>query len=125
MKIIPVIIFAFFGFTLNAHSACRVFVPEQEFIHAGYPIRFDFGSLLASKGYEEVYTEEGADLRLTLSGAEVETTRFHEAHGVLELGPDRVETRVICFTQWCGISDFAKAFSKSYKKLKKQIPKCQ
>jgi hypothetical protein len=125
MRTLSVIVFAFFGFTLNAHSGCRVFVPEQEFIHAGYPIHFDFGNLLASKGYEEVYAAEGADFLLRLSGAEVETARFHEAHGVLELGPDRVETRVICFTQWCGISDFAKAFSKSYQKLKKQIPHCQ
>jgi len=106
-------------------TGCHVFVPEREFLHDGYSIRFDFGPLLSTKGYEEVYEQQQADLILKLTGAEVEGPRFHEAHASLELGATRVESKVTCLTQLCGIADFGKAFSKSYKRLEQSLPACK
>ena len=63
------------------------------------------------------------NLVLKLEGIEQEG-RFHHAVAVLELGSYKVRESVTCYTQLCGVSDYGKAFNKSYKKLSKLIPAC-
>lgn len=107
-----------------AHADCRVYVPEKEFHNSGYTITFDFYKMLNDKKYSEVNTPEEADFVLKVEGIEQEG-RLHKAVAVLEMGPYKALDSVTCFTQLCGISDYGKAFSKSYKKLAALIPVCQ
>lgn len=110
--------------TSTAIADCRVFIPEKEFLHdSGYSIRFDFTKMLTDKKYTEVSSPEMADYILTLGGLEQES-RIHRAVTRMEMGEVRVEESVACFTQNCGISDFAKSFNRSYKKLAKKLLDC-
>ena len=115
---------AFLLLSQVAFADCRVYVPEKEFYNSGYTITFDFYKMLNDKKYSEVYTPDEADFILKLEGIEQEG-RLHKAVGVLELGPYKVKESITCFTQLCGISDYARAFSKSYKKISALIPVCQ
>lgn len=108
-----------------AFARCKVFVPERIFHHdSGYSINFDFYSLLQPKGYSEVESPEAADLILKVEGLEVEG-RLHKAQATLAMDTLSVTEVQTCFTQFCGISDYAKAFNKAYKKFSKQLPACQ
>lgn len=107
-----------------AHADCRVYAPTKVFYNSGYTITFDFYKMLNDKKYSEVYTSEEADFVLKVEGIEQEG-RLHKAVAVLEMGPYKVQESITCFTQLCGISDYGKAFSKSYKKLSALIPVCQ
>ena len=113
-----------FSMTSTSMANCRVFIPEKEFLHdSGYSIRFDFTKMLSDKNYSEVLSSDEADYVLKLEGIEQET-RIHRAVTRMEVGSIKVEESVACFTQYCGISDYAKSFNKSYKKLSKQLPAC-
>lgn len=117
-------------FTTHVMGNCKVFIPEKEFLHdSGYSIRFDFTELLSKKNYKETYIQEEANFEITLRGIERETPRFHHAVGFLEMSDGEgnlytVQESKLCFTQFCSISDYARAFNKSYKKLGKMIPSC-
>lgn len=108
-----------------AFAQCKVFVPEHIFYHdSGYSINFDFYSLLHPRGYSEVESPETADHILRVEGLEVEG-RLHKAQATLSIDDIKVTEVQTCFTQFCGISDYAKAFNKAYKKFSKQLPACQ
>ncbi len=108
-----------------AFAQCKVFVPERIFYHdSGYSINFDFYSLLQPKGYMEVASAEEADHVLTVLGTELEG-RFHKAQASMVMGSVKVIETKTCLTQLCGISDYAKAFNKAYKKFSKQLQSCQ
>lgn len=112
--------------TLNvslADASCQVFVPVKEFDNSGLSIRFDFTKLFSEKGYTEVYSNEEADYALVVEGSETEST-FHKAIGVFQMGDLLVEESVTCYTQWCGISDFGKAFNRAYKKFSNKLKVC-
>lgn len=111
---------------LSAHSqaGCKVFIPDPVFYHdSGYSINFDFYSLLKDKGYEEVNERSSADHVLQMEGVEVEG-RLHKAEGNLSMGSLRVSHRTTCFTQFCGISDYARSFQKTYREFSKKLPHC-
>lgn len=113
-----------FSIASTAMANCRVFIPEKEFLHdSGYSIRFDFTKMLSDKHYAEVTSMDEANYILKLEGIEQET-RIHRAVSRMEIGEIKVEESVACFTQYCGISDYAKSFNKSYKKLSKLLPAC-
>ena len=107
-----------------AQANCQVYAPEKEFYNSGYVLTFDFTKMLNDKKYTEVYSPDVADFVLKLEGIEQEG-RFHRAVAVLEMGPYKVQVSIVCYTQLCGISDYGKAFNKSYKKLSALIPDCQ
>jgi len=107
-----------------AQASCRVFIPVKEFHNSGYTLNFDFTKMFHDKNYLEVSSAEEADLELKLQGIEQEG-RFHRAVAVLEMGAFKAEESIVCYTQNCGISDYAKAFNKAYKKLSAIIPACQ
>lgn len=118
-------------FSSNAMSACQVIIPEKDFLHdSGYSLTFDFTKLLNDNGYVETYDASKADYELRLEGIERVTPRFHHAVGKLELiayngdGDYVAAESILCFTQFCGISDYARAFNKSYKKLNRALPHC-
>ncbi len=109
---------------VSAEAGCRVFVPEKEFLHdSGYSIRFDFSSVLNSKKYEEVYDPSLADFVLSISGSEIEG-RLHRAEARIKMGDLEVSKRRLCLTQFCGISDYAKSFSKAYREFSRSLPVC-
>lgn len=117
---LPFVLFSNFLF-----ADCKVFVPEKTFLHtSGYSISFDFTKMLSEKGYTEVFSVDEASGVLELAGNEIEE-RLHKAEGTLKLGDLMVSERVTCFTQYCAISDYAKAFNKVYKKFSKQLPACR
>ncbi len=104
---------------------CRVHIPQKEFLHdSGFSIRFDFESILTAKGYVEVPEPAASDLMLTLSGQEVEG-RLHRARAEMRFGNLQVVEEKICFTQWCGIQDYASAFRKAYRSLGRRISNCR
>jgi hypothetical protein len=109
--------------TSQARANCQVFVPVKYFSNSGYGITFDFTKMFHDKNYTEVYSPDVADLQLNLEGTEQEG-RFHHAVATMSLGSYRVQESVTCYTQYCGISDYGKAFNKAYKKLSKTIPAC-
>ena len=108
---------------VEAQDNCQVFVPVKYFSNSGYGITFDFTKMFHDKNYSEVYSPDEADLELNLEGIEQEG-RFHHAVAVMEMGHYKVQESVICYTQFCGISDYGKAFNKAYKKLSQTIPAC-
>ena len=110
---------------LHSQAACRVFGSEKEFLYAGYPISCDFSQLLESHGYTEVSSRTEADAELRVMGEDVSRARFHWARAVLELGPYRGESTMICLTQLCSIRDFGRAFAKAYQKLDRALPVCR
>ncbi len=109
---------------------CQVFIPEKDFLHdSGYSLSFDFSAMLSAKNYVETYDAGAADYELHLEGIEHSGRFFHHAVGQLELVSASGESfkaseSVRCFTQFCALSDYARAFNKSYKKLTKLIPRC-
>lgn len=108
-----------------ARANCRVFIPEREFHHdSGYSINFNFQALLRPKNYTEVPSREEADQELIVKGTE-QTGRIHRALARMEMGNLKVEDSVMCFTQLCGVGDYAQAFNKVYKKFSKQLPVCR
>ena len=107
----------------QARANCQVFVPVKYFSNSGYGITFDFTKMFHDKNYTEVYSPDVADLQLNIEGTEQEG-RFHHAVAMMEMGSYRVQESVTCYTQYCGISDYGKAFNKAYKKLSKIIPAC-
>ncbi len=111
------------GQTAQALANCQVYVPVKEFDNSGYVITFDFTKMLHDKNYSEVYSPDVADLQLNLEGSEQEG-RFHHAVATMGLGSYKVQESVTCYTQFCGISDYGKAFNKAYKKLSQSIPVC-
>lgn len=111
-------------FSFSAIANCHVYAPEKEFNASGYPIMFDFTKMLEAKNYHEVYSPDQADFLLTIEGIEFEGPRFHRAEAIMKLGDYKVDESVVCLTQFCGVSDYGKAFSKAYKKLSALIPKC-
>lgn len=120
-----IIIALFLTLNLSAAEAnCRVFVPVKEFDNSGYSIRFDFTKLFSEKGYSEVFSADEANHLLLIEGDESEGN-FHKAIGMMKMNDLLVKESVTCFTQWCGISDFGKAFNKTYKSFAKKIPACQ
>ena len=123
MRLVLLLASMLFSFSIMAN--CNVFIPEKEFNASGYPIIFDFTKLLESKNYLEVYSPEQADLWLTIEGVEFEGPRFHRAQAIMKLGDFKVDESVLCLTQFCGVSDYGKAFRKAYKKLSALIPQCQ
>lgn len=108
----------------NADAACRVFIPKKTFNNSGYDFRFDFGPLLEAKHYTEADRPEGADSVLSIRGEEFIGRYFHHALGAIELGGIRAVGDRRCFTQLCGIRDFAKAFNDAYRELMKKVPVC-
>jgi len=85
---------------------------------------FDFTKMLEDKNYHEVYSPDVADFVIKIKGVE-ELGRLNKAVTTIELGSFAAQEPVTCFTQFCGISDFAKSFNKSYKKLSKILADCQ
>jgi hypothetical protein len=118
-------------FPLISHSNCKVFIPEKVFLHAGLEINFDFSKILKDKNYYEVLTNnEGHDYEVHIQGIEPDRNHFHFAETLitfLDSQRDLVKAggSVRCFTQNCGVGDFAKSFNKSMKSFAKNIPPCQ
>lgn len=112
-------------FSVHSDAACRIFIPEKSFNHYGYDLHFDFGSLLDAKGYVEVESAEEADAVLSIKGEEFIGRFFHHALGAIELGGARAVGDRRCFTQFCGIRDFARAFNEAYRQLMKTAPVCR
>lgn len=110
--------------SFNVHAGCKVFVPVKEFVNAGRSISFDFTLLFSQKNYTEVYSQEEGDHEILISGIESEG-RFHKAIAVMQMGEIEVKESVTCFTQYCAVSDYGKAFSRSWKKFSKLLPHCQ
>jgi hypothetical protein len=104
-------------------ASCEVFIPVKYFHHdSGYSINFNFEKLLAPKGYVEVENPEAPNV-LFIEGEELKG-RFHKALAKMSLGDLKVSAQVICLTQLCAISDYAKAFNKTYKIFARQLPEC-
>jgi hypothetical protein len=118
-------------FPLIAQSNCKVFVPEKEYVVAGLGIQFDFTKLLTDKNYTEVFSQnEDHSWEIHLKGEEPTRNHFNYAEGSLILvNQDGTEKSfkgsVICFTQNCAISDYAKSFKKAYAQLAKALPLCR
>jgi hypothetical protein len=123
MRLLVLIAFILLGQMAQALANCQVYVPVKEFDNSGYVITFDFTKMFHDKNYTEVYSPDVADLRLNLEGTEQEG-RFHHAVATMGLGSYKVQESVTCYTQFCGISDYGKAFNKAYKKLSQTIPAC-
>jgi len=119
------LLLASFFISFSVLANCNVYIPEKEFNASGYPIMFDFTKMLEAKNYQEVYSSEQADLWLTIEGIEFEGPRFHRAQAIMKLGDYKVDESVLCLTQFCGVSDYGKAFNKAYKKLSALIPICR
>jgi hypothetical protein len=107
-----------------AQATCRVFVPVKIFDNSGYSIRFDFTKIFSEKGYVEVASGEEADHQLLIEGEEG-TGNFHKAIAMIKMDDLLVKESVTCFTQYCGISDYAKSFNKAYNTLNKKLPTCR
>jgi hypothetical protein len=114
-------------FMILSHSAlsqCNVFIPKKSFLHdSGYSIDFNLTSLFASKGYTEVSDINLAEHVLNIEGTEL-LGRFHRANSSFVMGPVVSIKSVICLTQFCSISDYAKAFNKAYKSFSQSLPTC-
>ncbi len=127
MRVIKASVFLWIASVLSpalALAECRVHVPVKEFWHdSGYSIRFDFQAVLEPKGYLEVVEASQSDLVLMVSGQEVQG-RIHRARAELSLGSLSVSAEKLCFTQWCGIQDYAAAFRKAYRLLARRLPVC-
>lgn len=106
-----------------AAANCRVYVPVKEYNNSGYSIRFDFTKLFSDKNYTEVYSVEESDHQLLIEGVEREGN-FHRAVALMKMGETQVNESVVCYTQYCAISDYGKSFSKAYKKFAKILPTC-
>jgi hypothetical protein len=114
----------------HATKRCQVYIPEKEFNHYGYVIRFDFGDFLSKRSMMEVPTEQEADFLILIEGVERAERYFHYADGVIRVQDKsgavmEVRESLRCLTQLCGIRDYGKAFQKAYLKLDKTYPKCQ
>lgn len=107
-----------------AESKCKVFIPVKEFNNSGITIRFDFDQVFAEKNYTEVETKEESDHEIVIEGIE-QMGSFHRAVGSIQMGELKVSESVICYTQYCAISDYGKAFSRSWKKFSKALPVCR
>jgi hypothetical protein len=118
-------------FPILAHSNCKVYIPEKEYLHAGLTIRFDFTKMLQDKNYTEVFSpNEEHSWEIHVKGEEPTRNHFNYAEGSLILvnedGTEKAfKGSVICFTQYCAISDFGKSFRKAYTQLAKTIPACR
>ena len=124
MKLFILSIFASLVLAESGHADCLVHVPVKEYLHSsGYSIRFDFTPILEKKGYFEVEDPSRADLVLLLEGNELEG-RIHQAEARLEMGGVQVSRKRYCFTQFCGVSDYAQAFRKAYRALDRELPVC-
>jgi hypothetical protein len=116
-----IILISLFLFPIITFGNCKVYIPEKEYLHAGLTIRFDFTKMLQDKNYTEVFTpNEGHSWEIHVRGEEPTRNRFNYAEGSLILanidGTEKVfKGSVICFTQYCAISDFGKSFNKAYK----------
>jgi hypothetical protein len=107
-----------------AFADCRVYVPQKEFLHdSGYSIRFDFESILAPRGYQEVFEASASDHVLRISGQEV-SGRLHRARAEMTFRDLHITEEKVCFTQWCGIQDYAAAFRKAYRSLGRRMQNC-
>jgi len=111
-------------FVSNLWARCNVYIPVTSFDHSGYSLTFNFDKLLLSKGYTQVDRAEEADFALFIEGVETEG-RFHKAVTKMIMGSYEGSHSITCLTQYCGISDFARSFNKSFKKLDKKIKKCE
>lgn len=121
----PILLAAFIMFLSQHVSAgCQVYAPVKEFSNSGYTLYFDFTKMLEDKNYHEVYSPELADFIIQIKGVEV-PGNLPKAVTSIELGRFKAEQSVTCFTQFCAISDFAKSFTRSYKKLAKLLPVCK
>jgi hypothetical protein len=108
----------------HAFANCEVYIPNKYFHHdSGYSINFDFYKLLQPKGYVEV-GDSSAPQVLLIEGQEI-TGRFHKAQARMSFGDIHIIQNVVCLTQWCGVSDYAKAFNKAYRRLSDQLPFCR
>jgi hypothetical protein len=114
-----------------AKANCKVYIPVKEYLHAGLTIQFDFTKMLTDKNYTEVFTPyEGHSWEVHVKGEEPSRNRFNYAEGLLSLvhghGPEIIgKGSVICFTQYCAISDFGKSFRKAYAQLVKAMSICR
>ncbi len=105
-------------------ASCQVYAPVKEFSNSGHTLYFDFTKMLEDRNYHEVYSPELADFTIRIEGIEV-LGQLPKAVTSIELGSFKAQQSVTCLTQFCGISDFAKAFTRSYKKLSNLLPDCQ
>jgi hypothetical protein len=130
MKMIVTVFFAMTSFIAQASNNCKVFIPTKDYWHAGYTIYFDFENILKEKKMVEVYEQSNADFILLVEGNELEERYFHHAFAKLSLNQksgkslEYTDSRR-CFTQFCGIADFAKSFNRAYRKLLKNHPVCE
>lgn len=121
----PILFAAFISLlSLRVSASCQVYAPIKEFSNSGYTLYFDFTKMLEDKNYHEVYSPELADFIIQIKGVEV-LGNLPKAVTSIELGSFKAEQSVTCFTQFCAISDFAKSFTRSYKKLSELLPDCQ
>jgi hypothetical protein len=118
-------------FPLLAQSNCKVYIPVKEYLHAGLTIQFDFTKILKEKNYTEVFSpNEDHSWEIHVKGEEPTRNHFNYAEGSLILthidGTEKVfKGSVICFTQYCAISDFGKSFNKAYKQMNKAASSCR
>jgi hypothetical protein len=110
--------------SLRVNASCQVYAPVKEFNNSGYTLYFDFTKMLENKNYYEVYSPELADFIIQIKGMEV-PGYLPKAVTSIEMGSFKAGQSVTCLTQFCAISDFAKSFSRAYKKLSQILPDCQ
>jgi len=130
MKMLIITFLAMTSFSVLASENCKVFIPVKHYWHAGYTIYFDFGNILREKKLVEVPEETLADFVLKVEGNEVEQRYFHHAQARLSVYHNsgksiEYQESIRCFTQFCGIADFAKSFNRAYRKLLKNHPACE
>ncbi len=117
--------FLLLGFLTNAAFAgCNIYVSGKTFYHeSGAAIYFDLTKPFSEKGYIEVPTPQDSHHIVTIEGFEREG-RFNKAEAHIQMGPLSISKSVTCLTQLCAISDYAKAFNKTYEVFVRKLPAC-
>ena len=111
--------------SLNVEASCRVFIPEKVFYHdSGIVIDFEFDSLLISKGYQEVFNSNQADIVLTFKGIEDRSGKLNKAVAIFIFDDQKIEIKKTCLSSMCSIYDYRVSFFKAYKQLEKVVPRC-
>jgi hypothetical protein len=116
--------------TQNLMAQCLVYIPTKNFLYEGYRIHFDFHQLLESKGYRETADLSTSNYQLELSGKEISGRNFKHArimYALTAVGGRtmKVEESHRCLNQHCSITDFARAFNKGHKSLRKRLTSCE
>lgn len=117
----------------NTTSSCKVFIANNEFIHAGVSVQFNFDKLFKTKNYIKVDQKENADFILDIKGEELLKKYFYHAYTTISvfksengkmIGKYASTFHKRCYQQYCSISDFKASFSNAYSQFLNSGPNC-